>query len=109
MAGPKPHRHTDVVIVPAERLIDLAESSGRWSVAALVNSMADLVVVNCARVGTVCLAQLDRLIELHIELRLRGAALRLCSVSRPLAETLRRTRLERLFDVATDADAALAR
>lgn len=74
----------------------------------VANKPGTHLVLDLAGVDFLSSAMLDTLGQLHRKLALSGARINLCCVHPAIAEVLRITRLDRLFTIHADADAARA-
>jgi anti-sigma B factor antagonist len=76
------------------------------SVARHVDSGARSVVVDCSRLQVISSAGIGVLLQLHRDMKARGASVRLAGLQGLVAQALRLTRLDGFFELFPDVNAA---
>lgn len=99
-----------VLVVPlgADCLLD-GDRADRWfeqSKEAVTETQATCVVLDCEQVAVVCGSGLGKILRLYKELHVNQGRLALCNLSRPLAEIIQITRIDKVLTIEKDLEAA---
>jgi anti-anti-sigma factor len=102
-------QNSEMMVAPSLKAINRRKSAGQISAevkAALAQTRPELmtgVVIDLCHVSWISSAGLNELIQLRNSARAAGVSLRLRSLSETVAEVIRLTRLERIFDIDGDS------